>query len=76
MTSSSGMKTIELAAMPFCTPSAMTMMTASHTTIMEISTAGTTSKEIVTSVPPSAWVYSPKNPSASSPQRWSNEKIV
>ena len=69
MTTSSGMKTIELAAMPFCTPRAMTTMTASHTMTREIRTAGTTSKEIVASAPPRAWVYSPKKPSGSSPQR-------
>ena len=41
MTTSSGMKTTELAAMPFCTPRAITTITVIHTASMEISTAGT-----------------------------------
>ena len=73
---SSGMKMTEAAAMPLCTPSAITTITASQTTIIEISTGGTKSKLTVASAPPSAWVYSPKKAPASSPQRWSMEKIV
>lgn len=53
-TSRGGMKTTALAAMPFCTPSAITTIVATHTMIIEIRTAGTMSKEMRTSWPPSA----------------------